>query len=70
MKKTISITLLLLNFILSTNAQNEFYFNGGADVIFRYPPRGAGGRAFVHADGNVLSLNFGGDFTGGTRNWE
>ena len=67
MKKTISITLLLLNFILSTNAQNEFYFNGSADVIFRYPPRGAGGRAFVHADGNVLSLNFASDFTGGTR---
>ncbi|MFD1631679.1 hypothetical protein [Pseudopedobacter beijingensis] len=54
--------------VLFLNAQTpEFYFNGGADVIFRYPPRGFGGRAFVHDDGNVLTLNYGGDFTGGTR---
>jgi len=46
---------------------NEFYFNGGADVIFRYHPRGTGGRAFVHDDGNMLSLNYGGDFSGGTK---
>lgn len=60
------VPLLVLS-QLSFAQTPEFYFNGGADVIFRYPPRGAGGRAFVHDDNNVLSLNYGGDFTGGTR---
>lgn len=53
--------------IISPNGDNIFYYNGAADVIFKYPPRGSGGRAFVHADGNTLSLNFGSDFSGGTR---
>jgi len=66
-KKFLLISLTILSYTITCNAQNEFYFNGGADVIFRYPPRGTGGRAFVHADGNILSLNFGSDFTGGTR---
>jgi len=49
------------------NGNNEFSYNGAADIIFRYAGRGTGGRALVHADGNVLNLNFGSDFTGGTR---
>jgi hypothetical protein len=53
--------------INSPNGNNLFYYNGAADVTFRYQPRGNGGRAFVHADNNILALNFGGDFTGGTR---
>ncbi|KDN54707.1 tail fiber protein [Flavobacterium seoulense] len=52
--------------INSPNGDNFFYYNGAADVTFRYLPRGNGGRAFVHADNNVLALNFLGDFTGGT----
>ncbi len=66
MKRQILFGLFLIYSILNLNAQNEFYFNGAADVIFKYPPRGSGGRAFVHNNGNVLTLNFGGDFTGGT----
>jgi hypothetical protein len=53
--------------INSPNGSNIFTYNGNADVTFRYQPRGSGGRAFVHADNNVLSLNFESDFTGGTR---
>jgi hypothetical protein len=53
--------------INSPNGSNLFYYNGAADVTFRYQPRGSGGRAFVHADGNILGLNFESDFTGGTR---
>lgn len=53
--------------IVSPNGDNIFYYNGAADVTFRYQPRGSGGRAFVHDDGNVLTLNYGGDFTGGVR---
>ncbi len=60
----ISIFFLVCNNLYS---QNEFYFNGAADVIFRYTPRGSGGRALVHDDGNILTLNYGGDFSGGTR---
>jgi len=53
---------------INTKAQTpEFRFNGGADVIFSYPLRGSGGRAFVHDDGNVLTLNYEGDFTGGVK---
>jgi len=66
-RKLLLISLIVLSYTFTIDAQNEFYFNGAADVIFRYPPRGSGGRAFVHADGNILSLNFEGDFTGGTR---
>ncbi|WP_228425502.1 hypothetical protein, partial [Chryseobacterium jejuense] len=42
-------------------------YNGAADLLFNYPLRGSGGRAMVHDDGNVLALNYGNDFTGGTR---
>ena len=53
--------------INSPNGNNIFYYNGAADVTFKFAPRGSGGRAFVHADNNILSLNFGSDFSGGTR---
>ncbi|PRY48097.1 hypothetical protein B0I27_11631 [Arcticibacter pallidicorallinus] len=60
--------LFALFFSLGAYCQtNEFYFNGGADVILRHPPRGSGGRALVHDEHNQLSLNYGGDFTGGVR---
>ncbi|WP_428231959.1 hypothetical protein [Flavobacterium sp.] len=61
------ITLNAFSQILSPSGNNIFYYNGAADVIFKYPERGSGGRAFVHADQNVLSLNFESDFKGGTR---
>ncbi|CAM4121396.1 hypothetical protein SAMN06265348_103255 [Pedobacter westerhofensis] len=55
-------------FFLSATAcaqVTEFRYNGAADVLFSFPPRGSGGRALVHDDGNVLALNYGGDFSGG-----
>ncbi|MFD2581588.1 hypothetical protein ACFSR6_03740 [Pedobacter vanadiisoli] len=60
------VPLLLLSQINYAQTP-EFYFNGAADVIFRFPDRGIGGRALVHDFNNVFSLNYGGDFTGGTR---
>ncbi|MCJ8212039.1 hypothetical protein MUY27_20145 [Mucilaginibacter sp. RS28] len=50
-----------------TNENNFLFYNGFADIYFKYSGRGSGGRAMVHGDGNMLVLNFGGDFTGGTR---
>jgi hypothetical protein len=72
MKKFYLLVLVLLTTntfsqINSPNGDNLFYYNGLADVIFKYPERGSGGRAFVHADYNVLAINFQSDFTGGTR---
>jgi hypothetical protein len=49
------------------NGNNEFSYNGLADIVFRYNDRGTGGRAIVHDVNNTLVLNYGGDFTGGTR---
>jgi hypothetical protein len=48
------------------NGQNSFIYNGAADIILKYAERGTGGRALVHDDGNKLTLNYGGDFSGGT----
>jgi len=45
----------------------HFTFNGAADLWLEYPDRGSGGRAMVHDGGNVLTLNYANDFTGGTR---
>jgi hypothetical protein len=62
------LSLLLFTVSLTINAQTpEFLFNGTTDVMFRYPPRGSGGRALVHDSGNLLTINSGGDFSGGTR---
>lgn len=66
--KRISLILgILLTGTVSFAQTPVFSFNGQADVIFSYPPRGTGGRAFVHDDNNILTLNYGGDFTGGVR---
>jgi hypothetical protein len=68
MKNRLLLVIVLFQLAVSqVYGQNEFYFNGSADVIFKYPPRGAGGRAFVHYLNNALVLNFAGDFTGGTK---
>jgi len=67
LKGLLSLVLFLLLSQINYAQTPEFYFNGAADVIFRFPPRGAGGRALVHDTDNVFSLNYGGDFTGGTR---
>jgi hypothetical protein len=67
LKRLLSLGLFLLLSQINYAQTPEFYFNGAADVIFRFPPRGAGGRALVHDTDNVFSLNYGGDFTGGTR---
>ena len=49
------------------SGDNHFTYNGAADVRLSYAPRGSGGRALVHGDSNQLYLNYGGDFSGGTR---
>lgn len=49
-----------------SNGQNKFTYNGAADINLQYSERGSGGRALVHDSGNKLTLNYGGDFTGGT----
>lgn len=68
MKLRSLILFLCLLPAIGTMAQTpEFWYNGAADVIFRYPLRGSGGRALVHDDGNILTLNYGDDFTGGTK---
>lgn len=48
---------------------NTFAYLGGADLNLKCPARGnnGSGRALVHDFGNILSLNFDNDFTGGTR---
>ncbi|MBS7256143.1 tail fiber protein [Flavobacterium branchiicola] len=72
MKKRTLVLFLILTLkvsaqINSPNGNNIFSYNGLADVTFKYPERGSGGRAFVHAPYNVLSINFEEDFKGGTR---
>jgi hypothetical protein len=46
---------------------NFVTWNGSADIRMRYLGRGSGGRAIVHDDENRLTLNYAGDFSGGTR---
>ncbi|MHC0446380.1 hypothetical protein ACWA1F_13300 [Flavobacterium sp. 3-218] len=60
------ITVSAVSQINSPNGNNVFTYNGAADVIFKYPERGSGGRAFVHAPNNILALNYAEDFNGGT----
>lgn len=72
MKKSIFLIFITASFtassqIISPSDGNKFFYNGLADVSFQYAPRGSGGRAFVHDNYNVLSLNYNEDFTGGTR---
>jgi hypothetical protein len=49
------------------SGNNYLTYNGSADVRLRYADRGTGGRAIVHDNGNVLTLNYAGDFDGGTQ---
>ncbi|OXB06434.1 tail fiber protein [Flavobacterium pectinovorum] len=72
MKNIVTFIFIIASFnafsqINSPNGSNIFSYNGLADVTFRFTDRGSGGRAFVHADSNVLALNFENDFSGGTR---
>ena len=68
MNKILFFRSIAIFLFLSVASQaQEFKFNGAADVNFYYPPRGAGGRALVHDENNTLTLNYGGDFSGGTR---
>lgn len=46
---------------------NSFLYNGAADLVLKAPVRGSGGRAIVHDEANTLTLNYDGDFTGGTK---
>lgn len=46
---------------------NSFLYNGAADLVLKAPVRGSGGRAIVHDEVNTLTLNYDGDFTGGTK---
>ncbi|URM35523.1 hypothetical protein [Flavobacterium anhuiense] len=71
MKKILCLLLITTSIntfsqIISPNGDNIFYYNGLADVIFKFPERGSGGRAMVHYPNNILSLNYGEDFSGGT----
>lgn len=60
------ITISSFSQINSPNGDNIFYYNGLADVFLKYPLRGSGGRVLVHDNNNVLVVNYGGDFSGGT----
>jgi hypothetical protein len=71
MKKVFLVGLLFISInsfsqINSPSGNNYFIYNGLADVTMRFADRGTGGRAIVHDAGNILTLNYGGDFTGGT----
>ncbi|KDN54708.1 hypothetical protein [Flavobacterium seoulense] len=71
MKKIIFVAFVIISCkvfsqINSPNGNNIFYYNGLADVTFKFPERGVGGRAFVHYPNNILSINYASDFTGGT----
>jgi len=49
------------------NGANYLYYDGAADFVMKCDLRGAGGRAIVHDGGNILTLNYGNDFNGGTK---
>ncbi|MBQ0735003.1 hypothetical protein [Aquimarina celericrescens] len=67
MKNTLSILIIAFGFSHIIVGQNYFSFNGSADVLFRYEPRGLGGRALVHGMDNKLIINYNSDFSGGTE---
>ncbi len=48
-------------------SDNYLSYNGFADICLKCTSRGNGGRALVHDTGNKLTINYNGDFTGGTR---
>lgn len=56
----------------TTNPQGKLHVDGvmvvtGPDIYMGPSGRGDGGRAFVHDFNDVLGINYGGEFTGGTR---
>lgn len=67
MKRILVLFAIVTASLVANGQAYEFRYNGAADVIFSYPPRGAGGRAFVHDSGNVLTINYEGDFSGGVK---
>lgn len=62
----VNVCVLCLFAFTGFSQTGEFIFNGGANVNFRYPPSGNGGRALVHNTNNTFALNYMGDFSGGT----
>jgi hypothetical protein len=69
---TIGGALTVGNSFAVKKGQNEFSYNGDADVVLKFSGRKDaqgrfGGRALVHDDNNTLTINYGGDFTGGAR---
>ncbi|WP_333662580.1 hypothetical protein [Chishuiella changwenlii] len=55
------------NSFTAGNGDNQFIYNGHADVVLKASDRGNGGRAIVHDAFNTLTLNYDEDFNGGTR---
>ncbi|WP_231121176.1 hypothetical protein [Epilithonimonas vandammei] len=56
----------VLGSIIVGDNDNYFSYNG-ADINLKAISRGTGGRALVHDGGNILTLNYDGDFTGGIK---
>jgi len=50
-------------------SETDFFAYNGADISLKYSSRGNNGqaRALVHDDGNILTINYDGDFKGGTK---
>ncbi|MGJ1437881.1 hypothetical protein [Sphingobacterium siyangense] len=67
MKRVLTLLAAACMAVSAYGQAYEFRYNGAADVIFSYPPRGSGGRAFVHDMSNVLTINYEGDFTNGVK---
>ncbi|MNK17323.1 hypothetical protein D3C87_355100 [compost metagenome] len=67
MKRVLTLLAAACMAVSAYGQAYEFRYNGAADVIFSYPPRGSGGRAFVHDANNVLTINYEGDFTNGVK---
>ena len=66
MKKKLLLSLVSLLSLSIYSQDNYFKYNGSGDVLLRFLARGSGGRAMVHDNNNTLTLNYAGDFTGGT----
>jgi len=49
------------------NDDNQFTYDGHADLRLKFKNRGTGGRVIVHDEGNTLSINYAEDFNGGTK---
>jgi len=67
MMKIIFFSGLLLCSSFCQAQTGTFQHDGRADVVLSYSERGTGGRAIVHDANNILTLNYEGDFTGGSK---